>query len=895
MSIDLVFQSWYKGDDASKAGIAQEAFKSVKKHFEQSNSLSGDEKALLGKKSSLQDVEKAVSDAFAKYEAKSEASKTRKWLQKASESICHYGQVLDVFVQHHPEYVSLAWGLMKVMFISVVNHGETLKLLSKSLYEVAQRLPRIEHLSALYPTKNMKLAIESLYSCIMEFLLIAHSWCNESKFKHIYHSFTRPHELRYSDLLQRIGTCTDNINELATVGSQTELRVMHNTQSSKLNEIILSLQTSEKTRQAQIDGLNCAISRLEISSRDHGRKLDLIMQWLEASGLTINDLLTKIETFHSIQTSAQLDTNQKLSSLQLSQALATFSQSLEDPKSLYKHHLFLRNRRASGRGAAVSTNEFWLSPKLARWSSCPHSSLTIIRGSFTTRWAIQDFAIDIIQAVTMMSIPALWVLGSANKTSPNAMLSPADLSVAEDATQQRKQYPEKYDVPDENEVIISDEAATKIESTVWRWHPEEYWPDDDDDLDVFKQPTAGKLCPHIDESDKCGCVLPFRERKMSAFQRQQIPNDCYEFDTYNLESFRNVEVVKTLILHGEMDPILRSCAYEGSHLAKWWEHQECQCTSATLGWRRICENGIKMYMILNLLRYFPQTWDANGSPVDDYRKLKAYQQAARWCTESGYKSDIATYPHRDFLGIRKNEFRCYPRPLDVSRWKHVMRFDQFGFERYQKGLTYFDDSDYEPITKSSEKPGIKSGEESDDDSEAESSDDSSDESSAESSGESSDESEEVRNRFYKLEFYPYGLMSYEDFLNFEKPMGFQPLPSDIKHVRWILCQQGLPVELSDCILEHADYTPRGRLPVPGKPLHPQCTDELGRYLEHCWQLIVRCYMLGHELRDKMDIEALVREEVKDFVYELFKCECDGAYELLYGFDAEPPEDSEVES
>ncbi|KAH7171791.1 hypothetical protein DER46DRAFT_592704 [Fusarium sp. MPI-SDFR-AT-0072] len=427
MSVDQVFQSWYKGDDANKIDIAQEAFKSVKKHFEQSNSLSSDEKALLGKKSSLQDVEKAVSDAFAKYEAKSEASKTRKWLLKASESICHYGQVLDVFVQHHPEYVSLAWGLMKVMFISVVNHGETLKLLSKSLHEVAQRLPRIEHLSALYPTKNMKLAIESLYSCIMEFLLIAHSWCNESKFKHIYHSFTRPHELRYGDLLQRIETCTDNINELATVGSQTELRVMHNTQSSKLNEIILSLQTNEKTRQAQIYGLNCAISRLEISSRDHDRKLDLIMQWLEASGLTINDLLTKIETFHSVQTSAQLDTNQKLSSLQLSQALATFSQSLEDPKALYKHHLFLRNRRASGRGATVTTNEFWLSPKLARWSSCPHSSLTIIRGSFTTRWAIQDFAIDIIQAVTMMNIPALWVLGSANKTSPNAMLSPADL------------------------------------------------------------------------------------------------------------------------------------------------------------------------------------------------------------------------------------------------------------------------------------------------------------------------------------------------------------------------------------------------------------------------------------------------------------------------------------
>lgn len=93
------------------------AFKSVRRHFEQSNSLSSDEKALLGKKSSFQDVEKTVSDAFTKYEAKSEASKTRKWLLKASESICHCGQVLDVFVHHHPEYISLAWGLMKVMFI----------------------------------------------------------------------------------------------------------------------------------------------------------------------------------------------------------------------------------------------------------------------------------------------------------------------------------------------------------------------------------------------------------------------------------------------------------------------------------------------------------------------------------------------------------------------------------------------------------------------------------------------------------------------------------------------------------------------------------------------------------------------------------------------------------
>jgi hypothetical protein len=66
---------------------------------------------------------------------------------------------------------------------------------------------------------------------------------------------------------------------------------------------------------------------------------------------------------------------------------------------------------------------------LQRLSDGPlaHILLAVIRGSFTTRWAIQDFAVDIIQAVTMMSIPAIWVLGSANKTSSNALLSPTDL------------------------------------------------------------------------------------------------------------------------------------------------------------------------------------------------------------------------------------------------------------------------------------------------------------------------------------------------------------------------------------------------------------------------------------------------------------------------------------
>ncbi|RTE80427.1 hypothetical protein BHE90_005043 [Fusarium euwallaceae] len=364
---------------------------------------------------------------MAKYEAEAGSSKTRKWLQRFSETICHYNQVLDIFVQHHPEYVALVWGTMKLLFITVVNHADTLKLLSKSLLEVAQRLPRVEILSVLYPTKQLRLAVESLYAAILEFLLIAHAWCNESKFCHIYHSLTRPHALRYNDLLERIADCSNNINELANVGSHTEIRIMHASHTSKLDEIIKALEDSESDRKRQIDGLSCAVSRLEVSSKEHDKKLDAIIQLLEASGITIDHLLARIENFHSIQTSAQLDTNQKLSELQLSQALSSFSQHFEDPDKCFKHHLFLRNRRVSGRGPATPTNEFWRSPRLAKLSSSNDSSLAIIKGTFNLRSAIQDFGVNVIEALSTCTVPALWALTSSQKSRSSPTLTTTDL------------------------------------------------------------------------------------------------------------------------------------------------------------------------------------------------------------------------------------------------------------------------------------------------------------------------------------------------------------------------------------------------------------------------------------------------------------------------------------
>jgi len=70
----------------------------------------------ISSKLSLHDVQVAV-DAAKYYETKSKQSKARERLGKFSTRIGFYSSVLDVFVQHHPEYVSLVWGAMKFLFI----------------------------------------------------------------------------------------------------------------------------------------------------------------------------------------------------------------------------------------------------------------------------------------------------------------------------------------------------------------------------------------------------------------------------------------------------------------------------------------------------------------------------------------------------------------------------------------------------------------------------------------------------------------------------------------------------------------------------------------------------------------------------------------------------------
>lgn len=71
-----------------------------------------------------------------------------------------------------------------------------------------------------------------------------------------------------------------------------------------------------------------------------------------------------------------------------------------------------------------------------------------------------------------------------------------------------------------------------------------------------------------------------------------------------------------------------------------------------------------------------------------------------------------------------------------------------------------------------------------------------------------------------------------------------PAKDDVARARALVCKAGMvPFELGMQILEAAGYVPGRRVPVPDDPLHEANAEELGKYLEECWRLLVRCDLL----------------------------------------------------
>ncbi|KAK4166271.1 hypothetical protein QBC43DRAFT_189396, partial [Cladorrhinum sp. PSN259] len=224
------------------SGIASEAFQNALKRFSSAKSKNGQDVDFLKSAASVEDVRSLVQDSFDRYAAKISNQKVvqiRKWLNRVLETLHHYANIFDVFVQHHPEYVALVWGAMKFILLSIENRQSTIALISKALSQIAESLPQVELATILYPTDRMMRTVEHLYSSILNFLVRTREWCEEGSVRRLLHSITRPPELVYKDLLDQIAENSRLVDRLAVAGAQAETRRIN----SKLTAIAEQLQT----------------------------------------------------------------------------------------------------------------------------------------------------------------------------------------------------------------------------------------------------------------------------------------------------------------------------------------------------------------------------------------------------------------------------------------------------------------------------------------------------------------------------------------------------------------------------------------------------------------------------------------------------------------------------
>lgn len=339
-------------------------------------------------------------------------------------------------------------------------------------------------------------------------------------------------------------------------------------------------------------------------------------------------------------------------------------------------------------------------------------------------------------------------------------LSPAlRINLEEHASQARAKYPH-YEKPSDDDIVIDEEVARKIASTVRRG------------CGKYERSTGREVYSNT-TFDASGTL--FRDRReINAFLHAYVRNPCYQFEEVNRVAYNAVEVFKTLILQGEMDSIFRICAHPNIDYEKWWSMYKCYCCASNLGWDRIAATALQAYICLNTLFCHPEIWDEESGRTNerDYRLTRSYQMTVKYTTWRDVGSEIAYLPHRDFFGIPDGHFKASQTDLE-------------------------------------------------------------------------------------------GKMAYRDFINTGTERYYMPSAVERSEVLLMLRAKGLPAEIGLQILDLADYKAQRKLKVPHDPFHPHNEEELKKYLNYCWVLLVRCDMVAKALGNRIPWNTLVSKCIID--------------------------------
>ncbi|GIZ38330.1 hypothetical protein CKM354_000175000 [Cercospora kikuchii] len=325
----------------------------------------------LHDKHTQSDVQASIQQAKEKYDGRAQG-KIRKLLANISTGILGYGKVMDVLAQHHPEYVSLAWGTTKLLFILFQNHDELITELAKSMNEIADTLPRVEQYMDLYNDPILQSKIEELFVLIMGHFEAMLKFYQERRLKHAWKALIQPYSIRFKSLKQEIDTCSRAIEQYVSV---------------KLHVVLADL------RQVQ-SAIDLKVRSLDTNARDQSTRVDLIYK-----------LLCDIQANTALLPSMSLT----LQETQLADMIThTTDTRLLRPTDCLQAWVALCNRQKLHQNLALQN--VWSSSEVRQWSMAPEPAIIIMQGSTPTRKQTYAIGTYMTRFVQQSKTAVLWAL-----------------------------------------------------------------------------------------------------------------------------------------------------------------------------------------------------------------------------------------------------------------------------------------------------------------------------------------------------------------------------------------------------------------------------------------------------------------------------------------------------
>jgi hypothetical protein len=232
------------------------------------------------------------------------------------------------------------------------------------------------------------------------------------------------------------------------------------------------------------------------------------------------------------------------------------------------------------------------------------------------------------------------------------------------SAQEREKYPEELIPPEEEEIFIPDHTTKRIEKTI-KWYKR-----------GCSKHTAACHSVGLCRTGYLEGTPPLseEERKLP-YWRDSFETVQEEWPRYDLR--QSVELLKTLLLYNEMEPLLRLVAHPSIRLPMSYarlEYGEVEswCTD-------IRHSALTAYIGLNMFVVKPELYDpatrlltlaemkkkyrlAYTPEMFDYRNTSAYQNMLTRLTYTSRPHDhsVCPLPHREFFGIEKDMITTSP-------------------------------------------------------------------------------------------------------------------------------------------------------------------------------------------------------------------------------------------